>query len=220
MSCFQLNVGGSGTTSPATVEIPGVYSAEDPGILINIYQSLTAYESQSHTFVLDRYDADERHYDVSVPGPTPFASASPAVANTPYPTTATWNTADQPSTVPTAPVGAPTASSPASSPASGSSSASTPAPTSTASSAPSQTSSAAGATQTKYGQCGGTGWTGPTTCVSGSTCSAVSPPYYYQVSDCSSYRGTWKGYSNLTTNLFISATKSVDETCDLRLVTE
>ncbi|KAG8720209.1 Exoglucanase 1 [Ceratobasidium sp. 395] len=31
-----------------------------------------------------------------------------------------------------------------------------------------------------YGQCGGTGWTGPTTCASPYTCKAVSPPYYYQ----------------------------------------
>jgi endoglucanase len=32
------------------------------------------------------------------------------------------------------------------------------------------TSTASGATQTIYGQCGGSGWTGPTTCASGSTC--------------------------------------------------
>ena len=43
---IQLNVGGSGTSNPPTVEIPGAYSAEDPGILINIYTSLTAYTSQ------------------------------------------------------------------------------------------------------------------------------------------------------------------------------
>jgi hypothetical protein len=35
-------------------------------------------------------------------------------------------------------------------------------------------------TQTQWGQCGGTGWTGPTACASGTTCQAVSPPYYYQ----------------------------------------
>ncbi|KAL1747360.1 carbohydrate esterase family 1 and carbohydrate-binding module family 1 protein [Schizophyllum fasciatum] len=44
----------------------------------------------------------------------------------------------------------------------------------------STTTSAAGATQTRWGQCGGTGYNGPTTCASGSTCVAVSPPYYYQ----------------------------------------
>lgn len=37
----------------------------------------------------------------------------------------------------------------------------------------------AGATQTKWGQCGGSGWTGPTVCAAGSTCSAGNP-YYSQ----------------------------------------
>ncbi|KAF9444923.1 carbohydrate-binding module family 1 protein, partial [Macrolepiota fuliginosa MF-IS2] len=41
------------------------------------------------------------------------------------------------------------------------------------------TSTAAGATQTKWGQCGGQGWTGPTVCASGSTCTA-SNEYYSQ----------------------------------------
>ncbi|GLI78230.1 hypothetical protein PoHVEF18_006539 [Penicillium ochrochloron] len=36
-----------------------------------------------------------------------------------------------------------------------------------------------GATQTKWGQCGGSGWTGPTACAAGSTCSAGNP-YYSQ----------------------------------------
>ncbi|KAJ7686718.1 hypothetical protein B0H17DRAFT_1204141 [Mycena rosella] len=31
-----------------------------------------------------------------------------------------------------------------------------------------------------YGQCGGQGWTGPTTCTAGWTCVAVSSPYYSQ----------------------------------------
>ncbi|PVF93227.1 hypothetical protein CPB86DRAFT_128148 [Serendipita vermifera] len=32
----------------------------------------------------------------------------------------------------------------------------------------------------QYGQCGGTGWTGPTTCPSGWVCTAVAAPWYYQ----------------------------------------
>ncbi|KAI0761258.1 glycoside hydrolase family 61 protein [Trametes elegans] len=81
MSCFQVKVGGSGSANPPTVSFPGAYSAEDPGILINIYEPLSTYV---------------------IPGPAPYATTSPAVAHTPYPTTATWNTALQPSTVPTA----------------------------------------------------------------------------------------------------------------------
>jgi cellulose 1,4-beta-cellobiosidase len=41
------------------------------------------------------------------------------------------------------------------------------------------TSTAPQSTQTKYGQCGGIGWTGPTVCASGSTCTS-SNAYYSQ----------------------------------------
>ncbi|THH17290.1 hypothetical protein EW146_g3499 [Bondarzewia mesenterica] len=164
MSCFQLEVGGSGSADPPTVNIPGAYGASDPGILINIYQSLTAY---------------------TIPGPTPYGTTSPTVATTAWPTTATWNTALQPSTVPTAPAGSATASSSTSVATSGpvtSSSATskpvTSAPASTTAAA-STTSSAAGAAQTEYGQCGGIGWTGATACVSGLTCT-YNNDYYSQ----------------------------------------
>ncbi|KDQ06892.1 carbohydrate-binding module family 1 protein [Botryobasidium botryosum FD-172 SS1] len=43
MSCYQLSVTGGGTASPSTVNIPGAYSANDPGILFNLYTSFTNY---------------------------------------------------------------------------------------------------------------------------------------------------------------------------------
>jgi cellulase len=43
MSCYQLVVTGSGTTSPSGVAFPGAYKATDPGILINIYQTINSY---------------------------------------------------------------------------------------------------------------------------------------------------------------------------------
>ncbi|KAL6689915.1 carbohydrate-binding module family 1 protein [Trichoderma pleuroticola] len=43
----------------------------------------------------------------------------------------------------------------------------------------SKTTSSAGPTQTKYGQCGGQGWAGPTVCASGSTCTYQNA-YYSQ----------------------------------------
>lgn len=46
MSCFQLQVGGSGTGEPDTVKFPGAYGASDPGILIDIYTSPKAYTSK------------------------------------------------------------------------------------------------------------------------------------------------------------------------------
>lgn len=45
MTCYQVTVTGSGSATPDTVSIPGAYDASDPGILINIYQTLTAYEA-------------------------------------------------------------------------------------------------------------------------------------------------------------------------------
>ncbi|KAH6706494.1 glycosyl hydrolase family 26-domain-containing protein [Leptodontidium sp. MPI-SDFR-AT-0119] len=38
----------------------------------------------------------------------------------------------------------------------------------------------AAATQVHWGQCGGTNWAGPTVCEAGTTCVAVSPPWYSQ----------------------------------------
>ncbi|EJD53243.1 Exocellobiohydrolase [Auricularia subglabra TFB-10046 SS5] len=52
--------------------------------------------------------------------------------------------------------------------------------TTTGGGTPTSTTSAPQATQTKYGQCGGTGYSGPTVCESGTTCKAISPPYYSQ----------------------------------------
>ncbi|KAG6814235.1 hypothetical protein H0H92_015350 [Tricholoma furcatifolium] len=68
---------------------------------------------------------------------------------------------------------------------SSSSSSSTTATTTTSSSSSSSTTStttstASTVTVTHYGQCGGTGYTGPTVCATGYTCTAVAPPYYYQ----------------------------------------
>ncbi|KZV93254.1 hypothetical protein EXIGLDRAFT_674276 [Exidia glandulosa HHB12029] len=145
MSCYQLQISGTGTASPPTVKIPGAYSASDPGILVNIHQNLTTYK---------------------IPGPTPYGVPAATIATTAWPSTPTINTANLPKAdFTTLPGGAATA---------------TGGPTSTASGGATSTGSAPQATQTKFGQCGGTGYTGPTVCEAGSTCTAVSPPYYSQ----------------------------------------
>ena len=44
VSCYQISVsGGGGTASPATVKFPGAYSANDPGIKINIHAAISDY---------------------------------------------------------------------------------------------------------------------------------------------------------------------------------
>ncbi|KAK4182100.1 fungal-specific transcription factor domain-protein [Podospora australis] len=55
-----------------------------------------------------------------------------------------------------------------------------PAPTSSAPSGGNPGNGSPSCSVQKYGQCGGNGYTGCTTCASGSTCVAVSPPYYSQ----------------------------------------
>ncbi|KAL0948850.1 hypothetical protein HGRIS_008971 [Hohenbuehelia grisea] len=44
MECAQLQITGGGSTSPPTVSFPGAYKGSDPGIAINIYQTLTSYK--------------------------------------------------------------------------------------------------------------------------------------------------------------------------------
>jgi len=51
MSCYQLNVTGSGTKNPTGVSFPGAYSATDPGIQINIYGTITSYTIPGPTAV-------------------------------------------------------------------------------------------------------------------------------------------------------------------------
>ncbi|KAJ6599514.1 glycoside hydrolase family 61 protein I [Mycena sp. CBHHK59/15] len=43
MECAQLQITGGGNTSPATVSFPGAYKGADPGITVNIYQTLSNY---------------------------------------------------------------------------------------------------------------------------------------------------------------------------------
>ncbi|KAH8598096.1 glycoside hydrolase [Bisporella sp. PMI_857] len=43
MTCYQINVTGSGTANPAGVKFPGAYKASDPGILIDIYKPIPSY---------------------------------------------------------------------------------------------------------------------------------------------------------------------------------
>ncbi|KAF9533167.1 hypothetical protein CPB83DRAFT_867135 [Crepidotus variabilis] len=75
-------------------------------------------------------------------------------------------------TIGTGSSGSPTGTTPVTTPTT-----SDPVPTSTVET----TTTPAGPTQTQFGQCGGNGYNGPTTCASPYTCVAVSPPYYSQV---------------------------------------
>ncbi|MCJ1324012.1 hypothetical protein MMC10_000674 [Thelotrema lepadinum] len=145
VSCYQITVSGGGSASPATVNFPGAYAASDPGILINIYQSLSTYVD---------------------PGPTVYAGGLVRSAGS----TCTGYAASE----------TPGAGAPAGGSSPTTAKASTTLKT-TAAASPTGSSGGAGcAAVAQYGQCGGTGFTGCTTCVAGTTCKAVSPPYYSQ----------------------------------------
>ncbi|KAL9090653.1 MAG: hypothetical protein Q9165_005141 [Trypethelium subeluteriae] len=149
-SCFQLTVSGGGSANPGTVLFPGAYSASDPGILINIYQSMSTYIAPGPTL----YSG----------GSTKSAGAACSGAELSTPAASGATSAATSSTLVTTTAKA----------------SSTPTQASTSSVATTSAAAPGACSVAKYGQCGGTGYTGCTTCASGSTCSDVSPPYYMQ----------------------------------------
>ena len=156
-STDQLSVTGGGSATPATVLFPGAYSATDPGILINIYEKLTSY---------------------TAPGPAIYSGGSSKVAGAAC-SGVEAGTAVGPTyvgggtTAPTSPAQPVTTTKAPAAPTTLKTSVAPP-----ASSAPA--APVGGCTVAQYGQCGGTGFTGCTTCAAGTTCKAVSAPYYSQ----------------------------------------
>ena len=151
---FRIN--GSGNNSPAGVAGTSLYTATDPGILFNPYVSNIQYP---------------------VPGP---ALIPGAVSSIPQSISVATRTAS--ATIPGAagPTSAAGTTTTAAGPVTTSTSAKPTTTLVTVTSAPATTAPpAGGATQTKWGQCGGSGYAGPTVCASGSTCSVLNP-YYAQ----------------------------------------
>ena len=54
MSCYQVNIGGSGSTTPATVKFPGAYSAQDP-VRELVYPALTAVLNEGNLGYPDQH---------------------------------------------------------------------------------------------------------------------------------------------------------------------
>ncbi|KAI1206857.1 carbohydrate-binding module family 1 protein [Annulohypoxylon truncatum] len=185
--CFNLEITGDGTDSPAGTLGTKLYTPEDPGILINIYTTGISY---------------------TIPGPTLIAGASASVAQTSSAVTSTGTAtvgsgaaATQPAASTTAAAtSAVTTAAAATSQQTSTAAASTPttlatstkaaastAAASTTSAAAACTSAAATTTaaatgvvnaQSLYGQCGGSNFAGPTACAEGG-CKSWNP-YYYQ----------------------------------------
>ncbi|KAG8755057.1 hypothetical protein FRC14_004398 [Serendipita sp. 396] len=148
LECAQIRVTGGGSASPATVSFPGAYGQSDPGILVNIYYP-----------VLTSY---------TIPGPRPITCG----------TTAASSTSSSSSRASSSTSSSRSSSSSSSSRASSSSSSSRASSSTSSSRASSSSSSSSSGGAALYGQCGGQGWTGPTTCAQG-TCT-YSNAYYSQ----------------------------------------
>ncbi|KAF1954553.1 hypothetical protein CC80DRAFT_475786 [Byssothecium circinans] len=167
IGCAQLKITGtgSGACSPS-IKLPGAYNAEDPNIFIsNFYNGfdLTTYTAPGGPVASCGGSGSSSPVSSSAPvaskpaNDTLIASSTAASA----PTTAV---AAAPSSSVAAPSTLATFVRPSSKPSSGFA-----APSGVA--APSGTGSAdSGSVAKKYYQCGGSNWTGATTCESGATC--------------------------------------------------
>ncbi|CAE6452898.1 unnamed protein product [Rhizoctonia solani] len=199
MSCYQISVTGGGAASPATVKFPGAYSETDPGILFNMYGDYSTYTIPGPAVYSSGGSSGGAVTSTVAASTAVVTSAAPSTTVVISTAVATTEVASPPSSTadPTSAVASPTKA--ASTSAVETDIASTSvittevAPISTATTAvtsivvtvPSAVTTTTSTTPTatgavaKYYQCGGTNWTGATTCVSGTTC-VVQNAYYHQ----------------------------------------
>jgi cold shock CspA family protein len=155
--CINLQVTGGGSNSPSGVPGTSLYKATDPGILFNPYTSNINYPVPGPALIAGAVSSIPQSVSVA----TQTASATPPGGSAPATTTAATSTGRSSS--------------------SSSSARTTTTLVTVTTQSPSSTITAGptgGASQSKYGQCGGSGWTGPTACAAGSTCSVLNPWYH------------------------------------------
>ncbi|KAL4815029.1 glycosyl hydrolase family 61-domain-containing protein [Aspergillus spinulosporus] len=198
--CFNLKVTGSGTDSPAGTLGTELYNLDDPGILVNIYTSLSTYVIPGPTLYSGATSIAQTTSAITATGSATSgaggaaatgssaatttaqtaksavsASSSAATATVTAPTTATASTttsvATSVGTTLTRTTLATTTTAAAAEP-------SVPAAEPSASAAASSGSSASGSNPL-YAQCGGLNFKGASGCVAGATCKKMNP-YYSQ----------------------------------------
>ncbi|CCA72221.1 related to endoglucanase IV [Serendipita indica DSM 11827] len=154
MSCYTVKVTGGGSASPATVSLPGAVCDSSPVTIESSFVS--TYAATDPGILFDPYSSFTSY---TIPGPSVFTcSGGTSVSTLPPPQSSTSTRVTSTSS------------------RSSSTSTSTSTRSSSTSTTSTRTSSASGAGQTLYGQCGGQGWTGPTTCAQG-TCKVLNPFY-------------------------------------------
>ncbi|CAE6479335.1 unnamed protein product [Rhizoctonia solani] len=204
MSCYQISVTGGGAASPATVKFPGAYSETDPGILFNLYGDYSSYTVPGPAVYSSGGSSGGAATSTSVV--TSAAVATTEVAAASSSTAVATSAAASPTEATSTAVATEVASSSSVSEIDATSAVTSSteaaftsvittevAPTSIATTAVTSTvvitpsavttttitaPTATGAVA-KYYQCGGSNWTGATTCVAGTTC-VVQNTYYHQ----------------------------------------
>ncbi|KAF3931288.1 Endoglucanase-4 [Dactylella cylindrospora] len=151
VTCFQLTVtGGSGSLPSGGVRFPGAYSPSDPGIGVSIHGAMTSYR---------------------VPGPAVISGGTVITAGT-LTCPATGGTGNPGGTTTSRTT---TTSSRTTTTSSRTTTTSSRTTTTTTTTPP----TGGGGTCAAWGQCGGNGWTGCTSCPSGYTCKVLNA-YYSQ----------------------------------------
>ncbi|KAH0384101.1 carbohydrate-binding module family 1 protein, partial [Aureobasidium melanogenum] len=158
-SCAQIKVTGSGSFAPSTsneMSLPGGYSATDPGILANIYDSsiYTSYKAPGPAVI--SCGAGNAAPATSAAAASSKPATSAVSSKVPVSTSAAAAVTSKPATTLSTVVKTSEAAAPATSAAS---------------------SGSSSGTAAHWGQCGGQGWTGPTTCISGTTCKVQNDWY-------------------------------------------
>ncbi|PYH96035.1 glycoside hydrolase [Aspergillus ellipticus CBS 707.79] len=77
--CFNLQITGSGTADPSGVLGTELYTSTDPGILVNIYQSLSTYEVPGPTLIPEAASVVQSSSTITASG-TPVTGSATATA--------------------------------------------------------------------------------------------------------------------------------------------
>ncbi|PYH32469.1 putative endo-1,4-beta-glucanase [Aspergillus neoniger CBS 115656] len=78
--CFNLQVTGSGTAEPSGVLGTELYSPTDPGILVNIYQSLSTYEVPGPTLIPEAVSVVQSSSTITASGTPVTGTAASATS--------------------------------------------------------------------------------------------------------------------------------------------
>ncbi|CAN8096164.1 unnamed protein product [Discula destructiva] len=167
--CFNLAVSGTGSLKPSGTLGEALYNASDPGILYNLYTTVESYVIPGPTLNAAFPSTVPQSSSAATTTSSPVlpGASTPAASSTGVAATTTGSSGSVKSTTTAA-----------STPTSTTKVTTTTTTKATTTKATTTTAVATGAGQELYAQCGGSGWTGATSCVGG-VCTTYNA-YYAQ----------------------------------------